>query len=215
MSEWTTGEVITAQKLNQKTVYIGDSAPASPQIGQLWLDTANWLLKFWDGSRWRICAVTEPGYLMLNLEHIPVAASDTVRHSNDTERRTTSETYVKLKEVRLNRPLHGTIRIKFRLTADIVTGENPGKAYAKIYKDGSPWGSEHEVSTKYVSGIGAYVPDYIDVSEDFTVTGLPAGTLIQIYGKKYNDAECAVSNMKICYDVNWLPHSDFTNQDPA
>jgi len=45
LSEWVTGEVITAAKLNQKELFIGDTAPVSPTDGQLWYDTVNKLLK--------------------------------------------------------------------------------------------------------------------------------------------------------------------------
>jgi hypothetical protein len=54
MSEWTTGEVITASKLNQKEVFIGDTAPASPTQGQLWFDTTVNRLKVYDGAAWKL-----------------------------------------------------------------------------------------------------------------------------------------------------------------
>jgi hypothetical protein len=54
MSEWTTGEVITASKLNQKEVFISDTAPASPTQGQLWFDTTVNRLKVYDGAAWKL-----------------------------------------------------------------------------------------------------------------------------------------------------------------
>ena len=50
MSEWVTGETITAAKLNQKELYIGASAPASPTDGQLWYDTNEGILKEYDAT---------------------------------------------------------------------------------------------------------------------------------------------------------------------
>ena len=54
MSEWEIGERITAEKLNRKTVYIADSPPDNPAVGMLWYDTANKLLKAYDGSEWKV-----------------------------------------------------------------------------------------------------------------------------------------------------------------
>jgi hypothetical protein len=48
MSLWNTGEVPTSAKMNQKTVYIGASAPANPTDGQLWYDTSTKKLKVYD-----------------------------------------------------------------------------------------------------------------------------------------------------------------------
>jgi len=50
LSEWSTGEIITASKLNQKELYIGASAPASPTDGQLWWDSTNKKLFEYDAS---------------------------------------------------------------------------------------------------------------------------------------------------------------------
>jgi len=56
VSEWQTDEDITAAKLNQKEVYIGSSAPSSPTDGQLWFDTVNKKLKYYDANAatWRV-----------------------------------------------------------------------------------------------------------------------------------------------------------------
>jgi len=55
MSLWATGDIITAARLNQKELFIGASAPASPTDGQLWYDTTNRMLKWYDASAaiWR------------------------------------------------------------------------------------------------------------------------------------------------------------------
>jgi hypothetical protein len=59
MSLWSTGQVITAALLNQKELYIGTTAPASPTDGQLWYDTTNHQLKEYhaDVSAWFIIAL--------------------------------------------------------------------------------------------------------------------------------------------------------------
>lgn len=54
MSLWTSGELISASKLNQKEIFIGSSAPASPTNGQLWFDTTNTVLKIYDNNTWRM-----------------------------------------------------------------------------------------------------------------------------------------------------------------
>ncbi len=40
MSAWALSEVPTVNKMNQKTVFVGASAPSNPQDGQFWLDTS-------------------------------------------------------------------------------------------------------------------------------------------------------------------------------
>lgn len=54
MSLWGQPETILASKLNQKEVFIGATAPASPTVGQPWYDTANNVVKVYDGSVWKI-----------------------------------------------------------------------------------------------------------------------------------------------------------------
>jgi len=45
MSEWSTSEVITAAKLNQKELYVGAAAPGTTYAGMLWFDTDDNVLK--------------------------------------------------------------------------------------------------------------------------------------------------------------------------
>jgi len=45
---WVTGDLISASRLNQKTLYIGSSAPSSPTDGQLWYDTSQKCLKVYN-----------------------------------------------------------------------------------------------------------------------------------------------------------------------
>ena len=56
MSLWTTGETITASKLNQKEVFISDTAPSSPVDGQMWYDTTEEKLKQYNAttSSWNV-----------------------------------------------------------------------------------------------------------------------------------------------------------------
>lgn len=45
MSAFSSGETASASKFNQKTVFVGTSAPGSPADGQLWYDSTNEVLK--------------------------------------------------------------------------------------------------------------------------------------------------------------------------
>lgn len=123
-------------------------------------------------------------------------ASDTLIQSNDTERTTTSISYVKVKEILVNRSING-VRIKFGLKRNVG-----GIANAKIYKNSVAIGTER---TNDSTTIG----DYQTFSEDFT--GITIGDLIQIYVKTDSvPNSISVANFRIYFDEIF-----FTNQDPT
>ncbi|GAJ20780.1 unnamed protein product, partial [marine sediment metagenome] len=95
----------------------------------------------------------------------PVEASDVVRNSNDTQRETSSTSYVKLKEVLFNADLNAC-RITFEGAR--CTG-SAGNVKLRIYKNGIAIGTEQQ----FVN------PTFQLKSEDFT--GFVSGDLIQIY----------------------------------
>lgn len=250
MSKWQTDEDITAAKLNQKEVYIGSSAPSNPTDGQLWFDTVNRKLKYYDANAatWRVVprVLTDlesrshadlqnvgtddhhpkihghsehsfgeaevvanknqaNGYAgldsegLIKLELLRVEPSDTLRHSNDEQKSTSSTVYVKLKEILVNKPIMGKIRIKFDLKR---FGAAEYSVKAQIYKNGSPLGTERStISTNYVT-----------FSEDLEIS-LNANDKLQIYGLTLtSDNSCFVRNFRLYYDL--AIQNDFTNQDP-
>ncbi len=111
-----------------------------------------------------------------------LVVSDTLRNSNDTEKTTDSQTYVKLKEVLLNADL-AVCRIKFGIKRGVTY-----TACGRIYKNGAAIGTERTVNSD----------TYQTYSEDFA--GFLSGDLIQIYCK-VNDplADIWVNNVRFYY----------------
>lgn len=140
-------------------------------------------------------------------------ASDNLRNSNDVEKHLSTDTYTKLKEVKLNADLAGC-RIKF----DLKNGTATFDATAKIYKNGVAIGTERSVNPN----------TYQTFSEDFT--GFVNGDLIQIYVNGHASSDAYVRNMRFYYDLQIIslgsdtlvtpllttsdPTISMTNQDP-
>lgn len=142
--------------------------------------------------------------------------SDTLKNSNDTECSTQSETYVKLKEIKVNEAYDGNMRIKF----DLKSSETGYIARGKLYKNGEVLGEEQINSSK----------TYETKSWDFSLT-LAANDLLQLYGKQSDgDYYAFVKNMRLCYGQKLIkfaghavesddivvdkPAISTTNQDP-
>jgi hypothetical protein len=140
--------------------------------------------------------------------------SDSARNSNPNQKSTASSSYVKLKEIALGEPTRG-IRIKFTLW----TSNASYPAYAQIYRNGSPIGTERS-SSDMVGEI---------FSEDFNVDWAQ-GDLTQIYVHRSGTATAYIDNMQFCYNralasfgswhlATFLPTTEqtaytVTNQDP-
>jgi len=250
VSEWQTDETITADKLNQKEVYIGSSAPSNPTDGQLWFDTVNKKLKYYDAdaATWRVVprVLTDlesrshadlqnigtddhhpkihghsehsfgeaevvankdaaNGYAPLDSEKLlpnrlfRVKPSNTQRFNNATERTTNSSIPEKIKEIKVNKAIRGSIRIKF----DMKRGGSSGIAHARIHKNGSPIGTEQTCA-------GDYTTKSEDIAGSFEVDDL-----IQIYAW-VSDGATAVycKNFALYYDLDNFLNVDFTSQDP-
>ncbi len=113
--------------------------------------------------------------------------SDTVILSHDTEITTTNTSYVKLKTITLgtNVYIYGrTLRIKF----DLKTSDPDfGISYAKIYKNGSPLGTERTNITDI----------YTTFSEDLGVFG--SLSTIELWAKTNNASYITlVQNFRVC-----------------
>ena len=105
-------------------------------------------------------------------------AGDYLIQSNDTERSTTSGSYVKLKEIKVLRA--GAYRIKFDIKAD-----GASTAYGRIYKNGSAVGTERSTM---LTGDDPY-------SED--ISSIVSGDLIQIYCKQSGGTNAYVNDFRI------------------
>jgi len=250
VSEWQTDEDITAAKLNQKEVYIGSSAPSNPTDGQLWFDTVNRKLKYYDANAatWRVVprVLTDlesrlhadlqnvgtddhhpkihghaehsfgeaevvankgaaNGYAGLtSLKTLPVEYFeaeydyDTLQHSNDAEKSTTSLDAVKLKETKLLTKLRGSICIKF----DMRSGTGGGTVYAEIRRNGvaiSDTFSYNDINYHTFT----LVKENIEWDEN---------DLIQIYAwKSLGSAGVFVKNFRFYFHQK---KHEFSNQDP-
>jgi len=127
-----------------------------------------------------------------------VKPSDTQQFNNSTERSTSATSATKIKEIKVNKELRGSIRIKF----DIARGGTSGLAHAQIYKNGSPIGTE-QVSS------GGYTTKSEDFNGPFEVNDL-----IQLYAWVSGGASSvSCKNFALCYDLDLL-NADFTSQDP-
>lgn len=93
-------------------------------------------------------------------------AGDYLLYSNDTERITTSTTYIKLKEIKVR--WSGTYRIKFDLYNTGGTGN------AQLYKNGAAIGTERTATgteTTYSEDIALVVGDLIQVYVKYPTGG--------------------------------------------
>jgi hypothetical protein len=122
-------------------------------------------------------------------------------NSNDTERGTTSSSYEKIKETKLDSDYAGGIRIKFKLRITGTTG------YAKIYRNGIAIGTQQSYG---IEDGGA------TFSEDFGDVDWSADDLIQVYAySNIGIGHAYVSNFRFYYckyvDGAGIPT---TSQDP-
>ena len=98
------------------------------------------------------------------------SASDTLLDSDDTEEYHTQDSYQKEKEIEITAETFvggSEFRIKFDLRTNNVTSA----AYGRIYRNGSPVGTERSTTNT----------SYVNYSED--ISGWSAGDLIQLYTK--------------------------------
>jgi len=114
-----------------------------------------------------------------------IEASANLRNSNDAQKTTTSASYIKLKETKLNADLPACT-IKFDLYGG-ASGSDYAKA--KLYKNGVALGVERTGTTGWVTH-----------SEDFS--GFVLNDLIQIYGHSGSGNTCYVKNLRFYYDAN-------------
>jgi len=130
------------------------------------------------------------GSQLANIFAFDTVASDNIRNSNDASKQTRMEDYTKIKEIKIDSDFIGAtkgVRVAFRLAASPTGGTT---RYAKIYKNGSPIGTERSTT-----GLGT------DYDEDFS--GFVAGDLIQVYAKSGSFSSghyAVVSNFRLKYD---------------
>ena len=136
--------------------------------------------KIWKGTGTNVEEVDMPAGVA---DTTLIKVGDTLRNSNDTQRSTESEPFVKVKEVKLNEDLPNC-RLKFD-----IEGNSTG-ADGRVYKNGAAIGTLH--------GHGA--TEWTTYSEDFS--GWVTNDLIQIYAKGWAAAATLIKNMRFCYDIH-------------
>lgn len=132
--------------------------------------------------------ITADELILGQRQHWYSIASDTVKNSNDTERTTTSATYVKVKEIKLNEDT-GKMRIRFGLKR---VGGTVTLVAARIYLNGVAIGTARTNNTT----------DYAYHDEDLQATeGFAKDDLIQIYAHRSTDADttCYVEDFQLRY----------------
>lgn len=139
--------------------------------------------------------------------------SDTLRNANDTDRSTSSDIYIKVKEVKLNAAL-AACRLKFTIAMP-----DPGyTGYGQIYKNGVAIGAERTADGG----------NTITFTEDFA--GWVLNDLIQIYAHSDGVSSFTIRLQRFCYSKSVTafaadalvsplltttnPTISMTNQDP-
>jgi len=123
-----------------------------------------------------------------------ITASDNLHFSNDAQKTTASDSYVKVKEIMIGTPLVAC-RVKFDLGS---TG--PVNGYGRVYKNGVAIGIEQTQVA------------YATKSQDFA--NFMANDLIQIYAHRLGADTAKVKNFRLYYDETLVPPSNHTSQDP-
>jgi len=138
MSLWESGEIISKDKLNLKTLYIGEEPPPNPVDGMVWVDTSTTppLLKMRLNGEWHsargapVDKVTAP----------PAAESDYLTPSSASA---SSESGVSLVCYgNYNTPIYASQpRIGERVYAQYIYGKLISSVTFLLYKEGSPTGT--------------------------------------------------------------------------
>lgn len=143
-----------------------------------------------------------------------IAAGTPVTINNATQKTTTSLTYVKVKEMKVNEAWTGSWRCGFT-----IVGDSSHLAYGQVYVNGVVKGAEHS----------SFEPGGEGFTDDITLD-LAVNDLIQIYAHMVTGGTCAIQGMTLQYQwnikaiggktlVTALPTTDttvisVTNQDP-
>ncbi len=121
-----------------------------------------------------------------------IAASDSLKHSNDTQQNFADGSYTKQKETHLDDLLPGNIRIKF----DLEAGPDE-TVYGRLYRNGGVIGSERTTSGGWVT-----------YSEDFDASSWVIGDLIQVYCWTDDGSfNSSVIYLRIYYDLTFIDAS--------
>lgn len=188
----------------------GMGAAADYPEGSFYWDTTVDVLYQQVGGAW-IAITTEASA-------IAVIDSANLRNSNDAEKQTSSDVYVKLKECKLNNDL-AACTIKFDVFSDEAAGAGSW-CYGRLYKNGVAFGDAGQRSDG----------DYQTKTESFAAANFVKNDLIQLWVRAYSAAVIAkVRNFRFYYDrgvstiEGWAlatplaldaPAISMTNQDP-
>ena len=142
--------------------------------------------------------ITDKRVFVLRTE-IAITVSDTLIHSNDTERSSTSEAWIKLKEIKIPRFIRipSSFRIKFNLRTNFSFGSG------RLYKNGVAVGTDQATGST--------------TGEIFTedISDLEANDLIQIYTRASSgDGNTVTVKDFRLYGTETIIALDYTNNDP-
>ena len=145
-------------------------------------------------------AGTSPAYEAAAGGVFYISTSNDLVHSNDTERVTISESYVKVKEMKLEQDLD-VVRLKYSLSKGIYDGDYPTTVEAKVYTNGGAIGIERSTNN---AAPQTYSEDFADWVKD---------DLIQIYAKRTHatKGQAEVINQQMYFLIKMTA---VTNQDP-
>lgn len=175
-NRWTTGDTLTAAKLNTMVQQWGADAdkPAPTLVGQSYLATDSLQVYISiNGSTWT-CYL--PYYFY---------ASDTLQNSHDAEAGGNYAAYTKVKTITINTSAFGSIRTSFDLR-DSTAGKT---SYAKIYKNGVAYGTEQSNTEVYATK-----------TEDFTDDFVAGDTLELWIHRVWDVSNTYVRNFRLSYD---------------
>jgi len=158
----------------------GTSFPASPSEGDIFYRTDKHSWYQYNGSSWRLIGseIAEQTFV-----------SDLLKHSNDAEVTVTETVYTLKKEITIPKAVS-----KARIRFDIRTANGATYYFGKIYKNGSPIGTERTGNQT----------TYQTYSEDFSTLLAEGGDKIQLYAKRSNTSyNVYVQNFRIYYTYVW------------
>lgn len=125
-----------------------------------------------------------------NFSFIPVPWSDFIYQEALTERSTTSNVYVKMKEIQVDLPGEYTVEYDTSIETNFAND-----TCSRVYINGNPVGVEHCIPTQY--------PSFSTVSQNLT---LNAGDLVQVYVRSEFSGETSrIKNYKITYNKSFHP----------
>ncbi len=141
MSLWESGEIISKDKLNLKTIYIGEEPPPNPVDGMVWVDISStpYLVKVYRGGSWDIARGADVDKITVPLtageyDYLNPKSADSSSPNELLQTSSNSTSY-------MYNASGGLVKVGERVYADYVSGRTLKRVEFCIWKYGSPPGT--------------------------------------------------------------------------